>query len=75
MGIQVNITDTYSITLKELLQLAPNSKAAKEVEATSAEIQLLQKIVADASDWAITELPSRIEPRWLADARKYLGTN
>ena len=39
------------------------------------EIRLLQEIVADAADWAITELPNRIEPRWLVDARKYLGTD
>ena len=74
MGIQVHIADTYGVTLKDLLQLVPNSKAAKEMDSKSAEIRLLQEIIADAADWAITELPGRTEPRWLVDARKYLGT-
>lgn len=75
MGIQVNISDTYNVTLNDLLQLVPNSKAAKEVDSHKAEIRLLQEIIADAADWAITELPSRTEPRWLVDARKYLGAD
>ena len=74
MGIQVNIDDTYNVTLDDLLQLVPNSKAQKEIYTLKAEIRLLQEMVADSADWAITELPSRTEPRWLVDARKYLGT-
>ena len=50
-------------------------KAQKEIHSLKAEIRLLQEIVADSADWAITELPSRTEPRWLVDARKYLGTD
>ncbi len=75
MGIQVHIADTYNVTLNALLQLVPNSKAQKEVDSLKSEIRLLQEIIADSADWAITELPSRTEPRWLVDARNYLGTD
>lgn len=75
MGIQVHIADTYNVTLNDLLQLVPYSKAQKEIDNLKAEIRLLQEIVADSADWAITELPSRTEPRWLVDARKYLGVD
>lgn len=75
MGIQVNIADTYNVTLNDLLQLVPNSKAAKRYAEIMADLGRLQEIISDADDWAITELPSRAEPRWLADARNYLGTD
>lgn len=75
MGIQVHIADTYNVTLNDLLQSVPNSKAKKEVGSLKAEIRLLQEIIADSADWAISELPSRSEPRWLVNARNYLGTD
>lgn len=75
MSIQVHIADTYNVTLNDLLQLVPNSKAKKEVDSLKAEIRLLQEIITDSSDWAISELPSRSEPKWLVDAREYLGTD
>ena len=75
MGVQIHIADTYSVTLNDLLGLVPNSKAAKRYAEIMADLGRLQEIIAEADDWAITELPNRIEPKWLADARNYLGTD
>ena len=50
MGMQVHIADTYNVTLNDLLQLVPNSKAAKRYAEIMDDLGRLQKIVSDASE-------------------------
>lgn len=54
---------------------ADRLEAADLIEERGREIRLLQEIVADAEHWSFKGLPDRNEPRWLCDARRYLGTD
>ena len=47
----------------------------EQVDTLKREIRLLQEIIADAESWSFKGLPDRNEPRWLGDARRYLGTD
>ena len=68
-------TAGWSLERKIKCLIAERNGLRNERDALRPEIRLLQEIVADAADWAITEFPSRHGPRWLVDARKYLGTD
>lgn len=74
MGIQVTINNTREVTMEDIRGILPWSQAIKHYDDLKSEISLLQGLLSEADNWAITELPNRIHPKWLVEARQYLGT-
>ena len=52
---------------------ADRLEAADLIEKLGKEVQWHQELLADAVEWAEKEHRSRVDPKWLTDARYYLG--
>lgn len=65
----------HSLARKVAEILSVRDKLADQYTTIKQELRLLQEILADAEDWAEKEHRSREVPRWLNDARNYLGRN